>query len=80
MCEDIVEKQGEKAKAKLQKYVDQLFPEMVKFFGGADSKNNAIYRKWGIKRRTNEEMRADYIRRAKELVEGRFGLKLPAVN
>jgi len=25
-------------------------------------------------------MRTDYIRRAKELVEGRFGLKLPAVN
>jgi hypothetical protein len=25
-------------------------------------------------------MRADYIRRARELVEGRFGLKLPAVN
>ena len=46
----------------------------------ADSKNNAIYRKWGIKKRTNEEMRADYIRRAKELVEGRFGLKLPAVH
>jgi ring-1,2-phenylacetyl-CoA epoxidase subunit PaaA len=53
---------------------------MVKFFGGADSKNNAIYRKWGIKKRTNEEMRADYIRRAKELVDGRFGLKLPAVH
>ena len=80
MCEDIVEKQGEQAKPKLQRYVDQLFPEMVKFFGGADSKNNAIYRKWGIKKRTNEEMRADYVRRARELVEGRFGLKLPAVH
>ena len=80
MCEDIVEKQGAGAKPKLQRYVNQLFPEMVKFFGSADSKNNAIYRKWGIKKRSNEEMRADYIRRARELVEGRFGLKLPAVN
>ena len=79
MCEDIVEKDVSK-KALLQKYVNQLFPEMTKFFGGADSKNNAIYRKWGIKKRTNEEMRTDYVRRAKELVEGRFGLKLPAVN
>ncbi len=80
MCEDIVEKDGAKAKAKLQRYVDRLFPEMMKFFGGADSKNNAIYRKWGIKKRTNEDMRADYVRRAKELVEGRFGLKLPAAD
>ena len=80
MCEDILAKDGVKAKAKMQKYVDQLFPHMARFFGGADSKNNAIYRKWGIKKRTNEEMRADYIRRAKEVVEGRFGLKLPAVN
>jgi len=79
MCEDIVEKDASK-KALLQRYVNQLFPEMTKFFGGSDSKNNAIYRKWGIKKRTNEEMRTDYIRRAKELVEGRFGLKLPAVN
>ena len=65
---------------KLQRYVDQLFPHMTRFFGGADSRNNAIYRKWGIKKRTNEEMRDDYVRRARELVEGRFGLKLPAVN
>lgn len=79
MCEDIVEKDASK-KALLQRYVNQLFPEMTKFFGGSDSKNNAIYRKWGIKKRTNEEMRTDYIRRAKELIEGRFGLKLPAVN
>ena len=64
-------------KAMLQRYVNQLFPEMPKFFGGADSKNNAIYRKWGIKKRTNEEMRDDYIRRARELVEGTLGLKLP---
>lgn len=81
MCEDIIEKEGAAvAKPKLQRYVDLLFPEMAKFFGGADSKNNAIYRKWGIKKRTNEDMRADYIRRCRELVEGRFGLKLPAVN
>lgn len=80
MVEDIIEKEGDKVKPQLQRYVDQLFPEMTKFFGGSDSKNNAIYRKWGIKKRTNEEMRADYVRRAKELVEGRFGLKLPAVH
>jgi ring-1,2-phenylacetyl-CoA epoxidase subunit PaaA len=74
MCEDILKQPG--GKAKLQRYLDQVFPEMLKFFGAAGSKNNAVYRKWGIKRRSNEEMRDDYIRRARELVEGTLGLTL----
>ncbi len=78
MCEDILKKPG--GKAMLQRYLDQVFPEMLKFFGSAGSKNNAIYRKWGIKKRTNEEMRDDYIRRARELVEGTLGLKLPSAH
>ena len=44
--------------------------------GGPKSKNNEIFRKWGIKQRTNEDMRADYIRRAKEAAAS-LGLTLP---
>ena len=29
--------------------------------------------------RTNEDMRDDYLNRARELIEGKFGLKLPNV-
>lgn len=36
-----------------------------------------MFRRWGLKKRTNEEMRADYARRARALVEGRMGLSLP---
>jgi ring-1,2-phenylacetyl-CoA epoxidase subunit PaaA len=50
---------------------------MLPFFGGSDSRNNALFRKWRIKRRTNDEMRADYAERVKRLVEGEFGLTLP---
>jgi len=54
-----------------------LFPFIPPFFGRSKSKNNDIFRKWGIKKRTNEEMRADYVKRAGDIVEGKLGLKLP---
>jgi ring-1,2-phenylacetyl-CoA epoxidase subunit PaaA len=65
-------------KKRLQKAVDAVFPIMPAFFGRPGSKNNEIYRKWGIKQRSNEDMRADYIKRAREAV-GRLGLSLPAL-
>ena len=46
----------------------------------AGSKNNEIFRKWGIKVRRNEDMRDDYVRRARELVEDHLGLELPEVR
>lgn len=68
---------SEEGRATVQKHLDALFPEMTLFFGRGNSKNNEIYRKWGIKKRTNEDMREDYINRARVLVEGKLGLKLP---
>lgn len=63
-------------KAKVQGAIDAIWPTLPAFFGGSKSKNNEIFRKWGIKQRTNEEMRADYIGRAQALV-AKFGLTLP---
>ncbi|MGE0734424.1 MAG: Phenylacetic acid catabolic protein [Alphaproteobacteria bacterium] len=74
---DLIEKR--KGKAEVQEALDKIFPSLPAFFGKSGSANNAMYRKWGLKKRTNEEMRDDYIRRAKELVE-KLGLKLPAVK
>ena len=62
----------------VQAAIDALFPGMPAFFGQPHSKNNALYRKWGLKQRTNEAMRADYLERARVLVEDKLGLKLPA--
>lgn len=64
----------------LQEAVDKVFPMMPAFFGRPGSRNNEIYRKWGIKMRTNEDMRDDYINRTRDLIEDRFGLKLPGVE
>ena len=63
----------------VQQAIDDYFPYLPAFFGRPGSRNNEIYRRWGIKLRSNEEMRDDYLRRARELVEG-LGLKLPEVK
>ena len=64
---------------KVQEAINHYFPMMPAFFGRKDSANNALYRKYGIKQRTNEEMRADFLKRVKDLVEGHLKLKLPEV-
>ncbi|MBM3486676.1 MAG: phenylacetic acid catabolic family protein [Alphaproteobacteria bacterium] len=74
-CIDLCEKP--KSRAEVQGAVDRVFPILPAFFGQAGSKNNEIYRRNGIKLRTNEEMRADYIARARVLVEDKLGLRLP---
>jgi ring-1,2-phenylacetyl-CoA epoxidase subunit PaaA len=66
----------EAGKRRLQEAVDRIYGTLPAFFGGAKSKNNEIFRKWGIKQRTNEDMRADYIRRAEEAAAS-LGLRLP---
>ncbi|MEO7403102.1 MAG: Phenylacetic acid catabolic protein [Burkholderiales bacterium] len=64
------------AKAKLQAAVNRVFPFIPSFFGRTGSKNNQMYRDLGIKLRTNEEMRADYLARAKAACD-LVGLNLP---
>jgi len=76
-CVDLVETDA--GRDKVQRAVNGFYPEAPKFFGASGSKNNALYRKYGIKLRTNEEMRADYMARAKDTVE-KLGLKLPQVT
>jgi ring-1,2-phenylacetyl-CoA epoxidase subunit PaaA len=65
-------------RARVQDAIDRYFPMLPAFFGQSGSKNNALYRQFGIKQRSNEEMRADYIVRARALVEEQLQLKLPA--
>jgi ring-1,2-phenylacetyl-CoA epoxidase subunit PaaA len=65
-------------KERLQAAVNDIFPQTLSFFGRAKSKNNEMYRKWGIKLRTNEEMAADYIKRGGEAIQ-KIGLSVPAV-
>jgi len=76
-CVDLVE--TPQGRAKVQQAVNGFYPEAPKFFGASGSKNNQLYRRYGIKLRSNEEMRADYIVRAKSTVEP-LGITLPEVK
>ncbi len=67
---------SDEGKAEIQQSIDHYFPYLPAFFGRSGSKNNEIFRKWGIKMRRNEEMRADYLERAKAIT-AKFGLSLP---
>ena len=65
-------------KHRVQDALDRYFPLLPGFFGAANSKNNETYRKFGLKQRKNEEMRADYMNRVHDLLDG-LGLKTPKV-
>ncbi len=67
-------------RAKVQDAIDRYFPLLPPFFGRNESANNALFRKWGIKQHTNADMRADFIGRARALVEDHLHLKLPEVR
>ena len=71
--------QTEKGKISIQEAINQYYPILPKFFGRPKSKNNEIYRKWSIKQRTNEDMLADFINRAQNLVQ-ELGLILPDIG
>jgi len=64
----------------VQDAIDRYFPITPAFFGSSNSKNNEIYRKWGLKQRSNDDMRADFMNRVTELVEKDFGLRLPKLS
>jgi ring-1,2-phenylacetyl-CoA epoxidase subunit PaaA len=76
-CVDLVETEG--GRDRVQRAVDEFYPEAPKFFGASASKNNELYRRYGIKLRSNEDMRADYMSRAQATVQP-LGIRLPQVQ
>lgn len=76
-CTELI--QTAAGKAQVQDAINRYFPITPGFFGASQSKNNEMYRRWGLKSRSNDEMREDFFARVKALVEGDFGLQLPAL-
>jgi ring-1,2-phenylacetyl-CoA epoxidase subunit PaaA len=75
-CVELVK--TEQGRSRVQKAVNGFYPQVPKFFGAADSRNNQLFRRFGIKLRSNEDMRADYLARAKSTVEP-LGITLPTI-
>jgi ring-1,2-phenylacetyl-CoA epoxidase subunit PaaA len=72
--------QSADGRTKVQDAIDRYFPMMPPFFGRSDSANSVLFRKWGIKQHSNDDMRADFIARARAVVEDHLHLKLPEVR
>jgi ring-1,2-phenylacetyl-CoA epoxidase subunit PaaA len=65
-------------KAQAERAVHRLFPVILPFFGQSVSKNNAMFRKWGVKQRSNGVMRGDFIARVQALCAD-LGIEMPPV-
>ncbi|MDQ6725640.1 MAG: phenylacetate-CoA oxygenase subunit PaaI [Actinomycetota bacterium] len=71
---------GGTAAPAVQQAVDDLVRFTVPFFGRSVSPNNESFRRWGVKRQTNDEARAEWAARCRRFVEGELGLAFPEVD
>jgi ring-1,2-phenylacetyl-CoA epoxidase subunit PaaA len=68
--------QTPEGKAEAQKALDHMYPRALDMFGVTGSKRSDDFVRWGIKKRTNEEGRKQYIAEAQALIK-QFGLTEP---
>ncbi|HWC11117.1 MAG TPA: Phenylacetic acid catabolic protein [Acidimicrobiales bacterium] len=64
----------------IQQAVDDLVRFTLPFFGRSDSANNELFRRWGVKRTTNDQARAAFIERSRAIVVDDLGLRYPEVS
>jgi ring-1,2-phenylacetyl-CoA epoxidase subunit PaaA len=70
---------GEEGKARAQRAVDFWYVRALDMFGRSASRRSERYRYWGLKRRSNEQARQDYMNEVNPILE-RIGLKIPDPN
>jgi ring-1,2-phenylacetyl-CoA epoxidase subunit PaaA len=66
---------GDEQKARVQKAVDYWYVRALDVFGRSGSQRTERYRFWGLKRRTNEQARLDYIQEVNPILD--MGLTIP---
>lgn len=58
---EFIEREGEAGRAYVQKRIhEHFYPFHMAAFGGSTSKNNQMWRTWGLKQHTNDQLRAAY--------------------
>ena len=65
-----------KTKGPLQEAFERWYPRTMNIFGRANSPKNKLYRKWGLKKRDNDEVRQAFAKDIQEKADA-FGLKVP---
>jgi ring-1,2-phenylacetyl-CoA epoxidase subunit PaaA len=74
---NFIEKAGAEGRKHVQKRIDDHFyPFHLAAFGGSTSVNNRMWRKWGLKQHTNDELRAAYHTEMRLVLES-LGLVAP---
>ena len=68
--------QTPEGKAEVQKSLNHMYPRALDMFGVTGSKRSDDFVRWGIKKRTNEEGRKQYMAEARQLIQ-QFGLQEP---
>ena len=67
---------GDEHKERAQKAIDYWYVRALDMFGRSGSKRCERYREWGLKRRTNEQAREDYMKEVNPILE-KMGFKVP---
>jgi ring-1,2-phenylacetyl-CoA epoxidase subunit PaaA len=67
---------GDEQKERVQKAIDYWYVRALDMFGRSGSKRAERYLYWGLKRRSNEQAREDYIREVNPILLS-LGLKIP---
>lgn len=67
---------GDEQKERVQRAIDYWYVRALDMFGRSGSKRAERYRYWGLKRRTNEQAREDYINEVNPILLS-LGLKIP---
>ena len=77
---DALERSGGAIKAELQARVDDFFyPMFMASFGSAQSKNNRMWRKWGLKLHSNDQLRVAYHAEMEQVLDS-LGMRAPAMD
>jgi 1,2-phenylacetyl-CoA epoxidase catalytic subunit len=66
----------EAGKQEAQALLHKWWPAALDMFGRSDSRNSEVYVKWGIKAKSNRELREQYIAETVPLIE-QLGLEVP---
>ncbi len=64
-------------RAQVEAAVRKWVPVGLQSFGGDNSSRNALYRRWGIKQDTNENMRAAFYEQIRAFITADWGIDLP---
>jgi ring-1,2-phenylacetyl-CoA epoxidase subunit PaaA len=67
---------GDEQKERVQKAIDYWYVRALDMFGRSGSERAERYRYWGLKRRSNEQAREDYMKEVNRILIN-MGLKVP---